>query len=93
MLKNGCQPSAGEDAGVQPLLRTCLGKCLRNPNPADTYLRRRFVLADFLAAVMERMRMQGIVCSVVLSKSIKPQSWDLTIYHILVHLISNGNVK
>lgn len=39
------------------------------------------------------LRMQGITWFVVLSKSIKPHGWDLTIYHILVHLISNGNEK
>lgn len=39
------------------------------------------------------LRMRGIVWFAVLCKSIKPHSWDLTIYHILVHLISNGNEK
>lgn len=37
--------------------------------------------------------MQGIIWFVVLSKSMKPYRWDVTIYHILVHLISNGNEK
>lgn len=47
----------------------------------------------FLEVTGRGLRMQCIIWFVVLSKSIKPQSYILTIYHILVHLISNGNGK